>query len=94
MSDLSVAESNIAAFFKGLVAKAPTATQTQLQPVVTNLQAAENAAVAAIPALANTAVNLVLGALGPVGVGAEPFADAFLDEVITQLMAKKSTAAK
>lgn len=91
MSDLSVFNTNVLNFFKNLFNKASPAAQTAVGPVIANLQNAETAALAAIPVLATDGVNLVMGLLGPVGVDAEPIADAFIDEVIAQLTSKKST---
>lgn len=91
MSDLSVFNTDVVNFFKNLFAKGSPATQTAVQPVLQNLQNAETAAAAALPTIANEAVNAVMGLLGPVGVDAEPLADAFIDQVIAKLTAKKST---
>jgi hypothetical protein len=82
----------VGAFFQG-VAKAVEG-QPSITTAVTNLKNAASAVEGALPALANAAVNAALAFI-PAGAGAEldPIADGLIDQVIAQLLAKKSTAA-
>ncbi len=83
---------DVESFFAGVAAKGASASIQPAQQAQTAINTAASAVESALPAAANLAVNDVLAYI-PGGLSFAPLADAFIDEVITQLTAKKSTAA-
>jgi hypothetical protein len=82
----------VGAFFEGLV-QSPAASPAAAG-VVSTLKTAETQIEAALPGLANAAVNAALAFI-PAGVGTEldPIADSLIDQVIARPPPQKSAAA-
>ena len=90
MSTFSVIEKDVVTFLENLV-KTP-AVATAVAPVTSAVAGIETAAVGAIAPVGDAIINSVLATLGPVGVGAAPFADAILNYVISGLTKNLSTS--
>jgi hypothetical protein len=61
-------------------------------PLAASLTATAQAAEATLPAIVEASANAALAKLGPVAAASTPQADALIDQVITTLSGKKSTA--
>jgi hypothetical protein len=92
MSDLSVFLKRVGSFFESFTHSDP-AVQQSVQGVGANLTAISGQVQAILPHLVDDAANAAL-ALVPGGVGTafDPIVDAFINQVIAAILAKKPTA--